>query len=107
MVQVDKEVEFIHNKTNHLLFGLVVDESAVLNVGGAAVLECVLPSGKILHSLHHRDFSSSTVAEIKRTVRAWNDDVFSEIYEPIIIIKHCRYAPHSPRTSFAVLLRRF
>lgn len=65
LVQVDKEVEFIHNKTNHLLFGLVVNESAVLNVGGAAVLECVLPFGKILHSLHHGDFTSSTVAEIQ------------------------------------------
>lgn len=52
----------IDNETNHLLFSLVINESVVLNVGGATVLIRLLRFGKILHGLLHSDVSDSTAA---------------------------------------------
>lgn len=53
-------MEITDDKTN-LLFGVFINESVVLDVGGATVLICLFLLGKILHSFLQSDVSHFTV----------------------------------------------
>lgn len=49
-------------KITHILFGLVIDESVVLNVGSSPVLVHLILTGEVLHSLLHGEVSNCSVA---------------------------------------------